>query len=53
MSQVLMDAVRSNDVDVLRRVVAEDPSLVNYRDEDGNSASTSGRGMMSQWARPC
>ena len=38
MSQVLMDAVRSNDVDVLRQVVAEDPSLVNYRDEDGNSA---------------
>jgi len=38
MSQVLMDAVRSNDVDVVRRIVAEDPSLVNYRDEDGHSA---------------
>lgn len=38
MSQVLMDAVRNNDVDVVRRIVAENPSLVNFRDEDGHSA---------------
>ncbi|MDQ3327437.1 MAG: ankyrin repeat domain-containing protein [Chloroflexota bacterium] len=37
MSHVL-DAVRSNEVDVVRRIVAADPSLVNYRDDEGNSA---------------